>query len=455
MTDTIADSPMAPPGDAAANQLKMTHRAAASGFFGSTLEYYDFNVYASAAAIVLPQIFFPEGNPAVALIASLATYAVGYIARPLGAVVLGNLGDRIGRKNVLVVAMLIMGISTFCVGLLPTYAKVGMLAPILLIVLRLIQGFAVSGEMAGAGAMIVEHAPAEKRGFYASFSTMGTQFGSVLGAAAFIPLDAALSPEAFQSWGWRIPFLFSAIVVIAALIIRVKVSETPAFVETAKEGERAKTPILTVFKESGGTIAKVVMMGMANVLGTTAIVFGTAYATQPAYGVGMKASHFLWLPVAANITAMILIPFIGKLGDRIGRRPMMILGPITGGVASYAYLFTVSKNNLALSFVLAIVVFGMLYSLWNATFASYAQELFPTHTRVSGFAISMNIALLITSFLPSLFTLIAPPGHGNVPLVIGTATLVFAIIASVGALISPETAHDKLKGTEDPALETK
>lgn len=449
MTDTVADAAVAPPGGPGKKQLKMTHRAAASGFFGSTLEYYDFNVYASAAAIVLPQVFFPAGNAAVALIASLATYAVGYIARPFGAIVLGNLGDRIGRKNVLVVAMLIMGISTFFVGLLPTYAQVGLLSPVLLVVLRLVQGFAVSGEMAGAGAMIVEHAPAERRGFYASFSTMGTQFGSVLGAAAFIPLDAALSPSAFQSWGWRIPFLLSALVVIVAMIIRVKVSETPAFVETAKEGERAKTPILTVFKESGVTIFKVVMMGMANVLGTTAIVFGTAYATQPSYGVGMKASHFLWLPVAANITAMVLIPFIGKLGDRIGRRPMMILGPITGGVASYAYLFAVSGKNLALSFVLAVVVFGMLYSLWNATFASYAQELFPTHTRVSGFAISMNIALLITSFLPSLFTVIAPPGHSNVPLVIGTATLVFAVIASVGALIAPETAHDQLKGTEN------
>ena len=192
-------------------------KAVASGWIGSALEYYDFFIYAQAAALIFPQVFFPKGNPTVALIASLATYAVGYVARPVGAFVLGHWGDRHGRKNVLVLAMLLMGASTFAVALLPTYAQVGLLAPLLLVLLRLVQGFAVAGELGGASAMIVEHAPFGRRGYYASFALQGTQAGQIIAAAVFLPLSAALPAEAFASWGWRIPFLLSAVVVVGGL----------------------------------------------------------------------------------------------------------------------------------------------------------------------------------------------------------------------------------------------
>ncbi|WOP19316.1 MFS transporter [Raineyella sp. LH-20] len=423
---------------------RMIRRAAASGFAGSTLEYYDFTVYASAAAIVLPQVFFPSGNPTVALIASLATYAVGYVARPIGAFVLGHLGDRYGRKQILVYAMMLMGVSTFLVGVLPTYHQVGILAPILVVILRLAQGFAVSGELAGAGAMIVEHAPEGKRGFFASFGTMGTQIGGILGAAAFIPLDAALPTDQFLAWGWRVPFLLSALVVIAALIIRNQVEETPVFLDETKSGKPAEVPFITIFRRHPTTVLRAVLMGMANVLGTTAVVFGTAYATQKSYGIGLRPSTFLWVPVAANVVAATIIPLIGRFSDRIGRRPMMIFGPICGGLLAYPYLVAVEHKNVPLTFGLAILMFGVCYSFWNATFASYIQELFPTSARVTGFAVSMNIALLITSFLPTIFAMIAPPGTANVPLVIGGATLGLAVVASLSALLSPETAHRSL-----------
>src|SRR4051795_7610600 len=185
----------------------MARRAAWSGWIGRTLEHYDFSIYAEASALVFPAVFFPSVNPTVALIASLLTYGVGYVARPLGAFVLGNWGDRHGRKNVLVLAMLLMGVSTLAVGLLPTYQQVGVLAPALLVLLRLIQGFAVAGELGGASAMIVEHAPFGRRGYYASFALQGTQAGTILGAAIFLGLSAALPDETFQTWGWRIPFL--------------------------------------------------------------------------------------------------------------------------------------------------------------------------------------------------------------------------------------------------------
>src|SRR5690348_11163538 len=228
--------------------VHQTRKAAASGWIGSALEYYDFFIYASAAALVFPQIFFPSGNPTAAIVASLATYGVGYVARPIGAFFLGHWGDTHGRKTVLLVCMFLMGISTMLVGLLPTYDQVGILAPILLVALRLVQGFAVAGEISGASSMILEHAPFGWRGYYASFSLQGVQAGQILAAAVFLPLAYYLPAATFNTWGWRIPFLLSVIVIIAGYIIRREVAETPAFSEEGEHGGVPRTPILEAFK---------------------------------------------------------------------------------------------------------------------------------------------------------------------------------------------------------------
>src|ERR1700760_406820 len=222
---------MAGPTEHEPHGTHQSKKAAASGWIGSALEYYDFFIYASAAALVFPQIFFPSGNPRVAIVASLATYGVGYVARPIGAFFLGHWGDTHGRKTVLLVCMFLMGFSTMAVGLLPTYAQVGILAPILLVLLRLIQGFAVAGEISGASSMILEHAPFGRRGFYASFSLQGVQAGQILAAAVFLPLAHFIPKDAFNSWGWRIPFLLSFLVIVAGYIIRRRVEETPVFAE--------------------------------------------------------------------------------------------------------------------------------------------------------------------------------------------------------------------------------
>src|SRR5512132_1079167 len=219
-------------------------KAAASGWIGSALEYYDFFIYATAASLIFPQLFFPSDNPTVAIVASLATYGVGYVARPIGAFFLGHWGDTHGRKNVLILCMLLMGVSTMAVGLLPTYQQVGMLAPVLLVMLRLVQGFAVAGEISGASSMILEHAPFGRRGFYASFSLQGVQAGQILAAAVFLPLAHYMRAEAFYSWGWRIPFLLSAVVIVAGYVIRRKVDETPAFAEESEHHEVPKAPIV-------------------------------------------------------------------------------------------------------------------------------------------------------------------------------------------------------------------
>jgi MFS family permease len=212
-------------------------KAAMSEWIGGALEYYDFALYGLAATLIFPAIFFPSENPTVAIIASLATYAVGYVSRPLGAVVLGAYGDRHGRKHVLVFAMLLMGFATFAVGLLPTYGQVGVLAPVLLVVLRLIQGFAVAGELGGASAMIVEHSPDARRGFFSSFSLQGTQVGSILATAVLLPLAAILPRDQLETWGWRIPFLLSAVVILAGYLIRRRAQEPPAYLAQSETGK--------------------------------------------------------------------------------------------------------------------------------------------------------------------------------------------------------------------------
>src|SRR3954454_19331120 len=279
-------------------------KAAASGWIGSALEYYDFFIYATAASLIFPQLFFPSGNPTVAIVASLATYGVGYVARPIGAFVLGHWGDTHGRKTVLILCMFLMGFSTMAVGLLPTYQQVGALAPTLLVVLRLIQGFAVAGEISGASSMILEHAPFGRRGFFASFTLQGVQAGQILAAAVFLPLAHYMPAQAFLAWGWRIPFLLSFVVIIAGYIIRREVDETPAFAEEARQGELQKAPIVEAFTNSWRDMVRVICAALMNVIPVVATVFGAAYAVQPAYGIGFQKDIYLWIPVLGNILAV-------------------------------------------------------------------------------------------------------------------------------------------------------
>lgn len=426
--------------DAPATGRAMSRKAAASGWIGSALEYYDWFIYAQAAALVFPGIFFPEGNATIAVLASLGTYAVGYVARPIGAAVLGHWGDKKGRKNVLVLAMLLMGVSTFVVALLPTYSQVGIIAPILLTLVRLVQGFAVAGELSGASAMIIEHAPHGRRGFLASFALHGTVAGQILGAAIFLPMSMLLSDEAFKSWGWRIPFVLSAVVVIAGFLIRRRVEETRTFEEQQETGPEAhKVPLVEAFRENWREILRAVCMTLVNVIGVTVSVFGGAYATQSGYGVGMSTSVYLWIQIAANVAGMFVVPVFGHLSDRFGRRPIMIGGGLVAGLLCYPYLWAVSANSVPLTFALAVLSWGVAYQSWNATFACFFQELFPAARRVTGFALAQNIGLAIVAFLPTIFTLVAPPGSSNVPLTIGTLCLLITVVASIATWKSPET----------------
>src|ERR1700755_2217109 len=258
-----------------------TKKATASGWIGSALDYSAFFAYATAASLVFPQIFFPSGDPKVAIVASLATYGVGYVARPIGAFVLGHWGDTHGRKHVLLVCMFLMGISTMGVGVLPTYEQVGWYAPLALVVLRLIQGFAVAGEISGASSMILEHAPFGRRGFFASFTLQGVQAGQILAAAVFLPIATYMGKDDFMHWGWRIPFLLSAVVIVVGYLIRREVDETPAFEKESEDGSLPKAPIVQAFQTSWADMLRVVCMALMNVIPVVATIFGAAYAVQP------------------------------------------------------------------------------------------------------------------------------------------------------------------------------
>ena len=416
-----------------------TKKATMSGWIGSALEYYDFFIYATAASIVFPQLFFPSTDPTVAIVASLATYGVGYVARPIGAFVLGHLGDTHGRKNVLLICMFMMGLSTMAVGLLPTYAQVGIWAPILLVILRLIQGFAVAGEISGSSCMILEHSPFGRRGYFASFTLQGVQAGQILAAAVFLPLARFMPADAFNAYGWRIPFLLSAVVIVAGYIIRREVDETPAFAEEGSHGAIPKAPIPEAFRLSWDDMLRVVGMALMNVIPVVATVFGAAYAVQPAYGIGFARDIYLWIPVVGNILAVGIIPLVGNLADRIGRRPPIIVGALGSGLLSFAYLWAISIHSVPLAIVFSLLMWGVVYQGYNAVFPSFYPELFSTRVRVTAMAIAQNVGTTITALLPALFAAVAPPGSQSIPLVVGGIAFGVTIIAAVAAMTSRET----------------
>jgi MFS family permease len=427
---------------AAAHEPKGSHqsvKAAASGWIGSALEYYDFFIYATAASLVFPQIFFPSGNPTVAIVASLATYGVGYVARPIGAFVLGHWGDTHGRKYVLILCMFVMGFSTMGVGLLPTYQQVGALAPLLLVVLRLIQGFAVAGEISGSSSMILEHAPFGRRGFYSSFSLQGVQAGQILAAAVFLPLATFMPEGAFNAWGWRIPFLASALVILAGYIIRRELDETPAFTAENAQGNVSRSPIVDAFRLCWPDMLRVVCMALMNVIPVVATIFGGAYAVQAAYGIKMPKDVYLWIPVLGNILAVIIIPMVGNLSDRIGRRPPIIVGALGSGLLAFAYLYAISIANIPLAILMSLLMWGAVYQGYNAVFPSFYPELFPTASRVSAMAIGQNIGTTITALLPALFATVAPPGSSNIPLTVGAIAFGITAISAIAAFSARET----------------
>jgi MFS family permease len=414
-------------------------KAAIAAWVGSALEYYDFVIYGTAAALVFPKIFFPSGNATAATVASLATFGVGYVARPIGSFFMGHLGDRFGRKPVLIGTLLLMGLSTFLVGCLPTYDQIGILAPILLVVLRLLQGLSAAGEQAGANSMSFEHAPDHRRGFFTSWTLSGTQGGQVIAPLVFLPIAALPEPQ-LLTWGWRIPFLLSAIVVAVGYIIRRRLEETPLFEEEAAQGSVPKTPLAYLFKYHWRGVLRVMFAAFIAMINTLYTVFALTFATSATYGNGFSSTFMLWIAIVANLIAIAIIPFWASLSDKVGRKPVFVTGAIGSAVLAVAYLGAIATKNGVLVWTVGLLLAGVVYSMTNAVWPATYAEYFPTNVRLSGMAVGTQFGFGLAGFTPTIAAALAGTGDGGWPKVAIFAAVACAISA-VAVATGPKKTH--------------
>ncbi len=377
-------------------------KAALAAWSGSALEYYDLAIYGTAAALVFPTIFFPEGNQAVATVASLATFGVAYVARPFGSFLMGHIGDRFGRKQILIGTLLLMGVSTFLIGCLPTYDQIGLVAPALLVVLRLLQGLSAAGEQAGANSMSFEHAPDNRRGFFTSWTLSGTQGGQVLAPMVFLPVIALLSDEQLHAWGWRIPFWISAALLVVGFVIRRTLDETPEFHAEKKQAEVPPAPLALLFRHHWRGVLRVFFASFIAMVNTVFQVFALNFATSDEYGIGISSTTMLWLAIVANVIAVGTIPLWASLSDRVGRKPVFISGLIGTAVMVTVFLWSISTGNVALILITGILLAGIIYSMPNACWPSTYAEYFPTSVRLSGMAIGTQFGFALAGFTPAI-----------------------------------------------------
>jgi MHS family shikimate/dehydroshikimate transporter-like MFS transporter len=404
---------------------------------GTTIEWYDFLIYSTAASLVLNKLFFPTSDPLVGKLLAIGTIGVGFFVRPLGAVVLSHFGDRWGRKSMLILTLLTMGVGTMLIGLLPTYQTIGIAAPILLIVCRAAQGVAVGGEWGGAVLMAVEHSPPARRGFYGSIVQIGFPLGMAIGTASFFALGR-LSDAAFMSWGWRVPFLASAVLVVVGVFIRLRIEETPDFKRTLRDGHIARFPVLDTLRRHPkdlliGLGARITEVSWIYVI----TIFGLSYAvTNMALPRGLVLGA---IAVGAAIE-LITIPLCGALSDRIGRRPVYLMGCVAAMALAFPIFWAIQTRDPAtvvLGFVIGMSVgHGIMYGVQ----ASFLSEMFPPNVRYSGASLGYQLAAPIGGGLvPLIAAAIVGRNHGATwP--VSTLMIGLALVTIAAVLHAKETA---------------
>ncbi|MBS1694333.1 MAG: MHS family MFS transporter [Actinobacteria bacterium] len=407
-------------------------KAALASFMGSAVEYYDFFLFGSAAALIFPHVFFPSGDDA-ALVMSFATFGFAYIARPVGAFILGHFGDRIGRQRVLMFTLVLMGLSTFVIGCLPTFETIGWAAPGLLVACRLLQGLSAAGEQAGASSLTLEHSPDNQRAFYTSWTLTGTQGGLILASLVLIPF-MALPDEAKYSWGWRVPFWLSAVVVIVAYFIRRQLHETPQFTEAKEAGTIARVPLVPLLRNHWADVLRVILCAFIAAVSTVFANLALAYGKK----VGLDADLTLWLVVVANVFALGTQPLFGKLADRIGRKPVFIYGALSSAAMMPFYMLSMSQGNHLLTFALAVATFSFGYAAANAVWPAFYGEMFSTQVRFSGMAIGTQLGFLLAGFAPSIVTALGGVREGGW-VVISAFTAIVCVISAAAAATARET----------------
>jgi MFS transporter, MHS family, shikimate and dehydroshikimate transport protein len=409
--------------------------------FGTIIEWYDFLIYATAATLVFNKAFFPTFDPLASTLAALGTYAVGFLGRPLGGALFGHFGDRLGRKSMLVLTLFIMGLSTFCIGLLPTYASIGVLAPILLIVLRIVQGVGLGGEWGGASLTVLEHAPAEKRGFYASFVQIGFPIGLVLASLVFA-LVTKLPDAEFASYGWRIPFLISIVLLGVGTFVRARVPETPVFERLKKRDGLSRNPVGEAVGKNTRTFLIAVGLKLSEVSWVYLLtVFVVGYATTR---LGLPKPMMLDAVMYAALLELVSLPLFGWLSDRIGRRPLYILGALFTIAFAFPLFWMVESKSTALIFAAVMIAMNFGHGMMFGPESAYFPELFGSRVRYSGASIGFQVSAAIGGgFAPIFATAMA--GYFGGTTGVSIMMIVLALITLAAALAARETRGSPLE----------
>ncbi|MBO3743469.1 MFS transporter [Actinoplanes flavus] len=412
---------------------------------GTAVEWYDFFLYGSAAALVFGALFFPSSDPVTGTLLSFGTYALGFVARPLGGIVFGHFGDRVGRKKMLVVSLFVMGLATVAIGLLPTYASIGVAAPILLLACRLAQGFAVGGEWGGAVLMAAEHGDDARRGFWSSWPQAGVALGNLLATGILWLLALVQSDEAFKAWGWRVPFLLSAVLVLVGLWVRLSIEESPVFQQArAKLGDRTHQPLLEVIRRYPREVLIAMGMRLAENIGYYLVtVISITYLTTYAGSAADKSMILSALLIGSGVQFFV-IPLVGALSDRVGRRPLYLIGAAGLAVWMYVFFDLIGSRDSG-KIAIAVVVGLLLHTLMYAPQAAFFSELFGTSVRYTGASVGYQLASILAGALAPIIALklLGDVGQPNT-----TAVAVYMTVASVltivAVLAARETARSSL-----------
>jgi metabolite-proton symporter len=424
-------------------------RVVLASLIGTTIEFYDFYVYATAAVLVFPHLFFPAGNETTALLASFAVFGAAMVARPLGAVVFGHLGDKHGRKTTLVAALLTMGIATFLIGVLPTYGAVGWFAPLMLVLLRLAQGFALGGEWSGAALVATENAPVGKRAWYGTFPQLGAPIGFIIAnglfliIAAVLPSDDPTRPSAaFLEWGWRIPFLFSAVMVIVGLWVRLRLVESATFSKKASTGALVRVPLAAVFRNHWrelllGTFFMLATYVLFYLMTTFSLSYGRAATDAPVAGLGYDYTTFVLMLIVGVVFFGIFTMLSGPWADRFGRRRTLLI--VTGGIIVFGLLWvpllSAGFGGVMLWLILGFALMGMTFGPMGALL----PELYPTNVRYTGSGVSYNVASILGAAVAPFIAVWLWGLGGGSPFLVGLYLSVMAVLTFVALLIGKET----------------
>jgi metabolite-proton symporter len=445
---TTHTQPPAGGGTATTEERSSIVKVVFASLIGTAVEWYDFFLYGSAAALVFGALFFPDADPVNATLLAFGTYAVGFVARPLGGIVFGHFGDRVGRKKMLVASLMLMGGATIAIGLLPTYASIGVAAPILLLACRLLQGFAVGGEWGGAVLMAAEHGRDDQRGFWSSWPQAGVALGNLMATGVLWILAAVQSEDAFNEWGWRIPFLLSAVLVFIGLWVRLSIEESPVFKEAhaeiaEKKDSASHMPLLEVIRTYPREVF--IAMGMRMAENISYYIFTIVVITFVTTYDGQEKGPILQALLIGSVVHFLWIPFIGAVSDRVGRKPLYLAGAV--GVAAWTFpFFSLVSDGSAGSLTLAVVVGLMLHGLMYSPQAAFFSELFGTSVRYTGASVGYQLASIFAGALAPIIALklLGSADESNTTAV-GLYVCAASALTIVAVLFAKETRNTSLR----------